>query len=220
MIRFPTDLYLILDPAVIPQRDLLGAAQEAIRGGVRMIQFREKNGGRKQTYETAVRLRDLTRQEKVILIINDDLDLAMAVEADGVHLGQEDLPIVRARAVLGMDRIIGGSAHTMDQALSAQKAGADYLGIGPIYPSPTKQARPPLGPDLLSRIRSKISIPLFAIGGISEQNVREVLLAGADGVACISAVLSVPGGTSDIRKAAERLLEIIRLTKAQTARAV
>ena len=219
MIRFPTDLYLVMDPAVIPQHDLLEAAEEAIRGGVRMIQYRVKEGGRRQTYEAARRLRDLTRREKVILIINDDVDLAMAIEADGVHLGQEDLPIARVRALLGPDPIIGASAHTVDQALSAQKAGADYLGIGPIFPSPSKQARPPLGPEILSKIRSKVAIPLFAIGGITEANVREVLLTGADGVACISAVFSASHRLPDIRKTAERLLEIIRLTKAQTARA-
>ena len=209
MSRIPTDLYLILDAAVIPHRDLLEAAQAAIAGGVRMIQYREKEGEKNKAYRTACGLHDLARKENVVFIINDDVDLTLASEADGVHLGQEDLPIAKTRSLLGPDRIIGGSAHTLGQALAAQEAGADYLGIGPIFPSPTKQARPPLGCGILSKLRHKILIPLFAIGGISEQNIPEVLSAGADGVACVSAVLSQP----NIRETTQRLLQIIRFTK-------
>ena len=148
----------------------------------------------------------MTRRYGALLIINDDVDLVLAVNADGVHLGLEDLPLSAARTLLGPGRIIGASVHTVEQARFAEQEGADYLGVGPIFPSPTKQARPPLGCKILREIKNETHIPLIAIGGITVDNVWQALDGGADGAACISAVLSAP----DIRKAAEGLLRTIR----------
>lgn len=205
MKRFPTDLYLILDPAIIPLRDPQEIAREAIEGGIRMIQYRDKRAERTLAYHIACGLLELIRKENGILIINNDVNLALAIGADGVHLGLEDLPIERARVLLGPDRIIGGSVHTFEAALAAQGAGADYLGVGPIFPSPTKQLRVPLGCDILKEFRRRVHVPIFAIGGISLDNIESVLLNGADGVACISAILTRP----DIRGTSQQMLQAI-----------
>jgi len=142
----------------------------------------------------------------VTFMINDEVDLAMAVEADGVHLGQEDLPLSAARALLGPQRVIGISAHTLDQAREAEAGGADYLGIGPVFSSTTKQARPPLGCESLKEFRRQVRIPIIAIGGISALNVRQVMAAKVDGVAVVSAVLSQP----DVTAATAELAAILR----------
>jgi thiamine-phosphate pyrophosphorylase len=142
----------------------------------------------------------------VALIINDRVDLAMAVEADGVHLGQEDLPLSVARALLGPQRVIGISAHTLDQAREAEAGGADYLGIGPVFSSTTKQARPALGCESLIQFRRQVRIPIIAIGGISALNVRQVMAAKVDGVAVVSAVLSQP----DVTAATAELVGILQ----------
>jgi thiamine-phosphate pyrophosphorylase len=205
MKRFSTDLYLILDPAIIPLRDPQEVAQEAIEGGIRMIQYRDKRGSRTLSYRIACGLLEIIRKENGLLIINDDVDLALAIGADGVHLGLEDLPIERARVLLGTERIIGGSVHTLEAAVAAQEAGADYLGIGPIFPSSTKQARVPLGCDILKEFRKKVHVPIFAIGGISLNNIESVLVNGADGAACLSAILTHP----DIRRASQQMLLVI-----------
>jgi thiamine-phosphate pyrophosphorylase len=205
MKRFPTDLYLILDPAIIPLRDIQEVAREAIEGGIRMVQYRDKQSERTIAYRIACGLLNLIRKENGILIINDDVDLALAVGADGVHLGLEDLPIERARVLLGPERIIGGSVHTFEAAVAAQEAGADYLGIGPIFPSPTKQPRAPLGCDILKEFRRRVHVPIFAIGGISLNNIESVFSNGADGAACISAILTRP----DIRGTSQQMLQAI-----------
>jgi thiamine-phosphate pyrophosphorylase len=150
-------------------------------------------------------LKALAHRSGVTLIINDGVDLTMAVEADGVHLGQEDLPLSTARALLGPHRIIGISVHTLEQAREAEAGGADYLGIGPIFSSTTKQARPPLGCELLKQFRREVRIPIIAIGGISASNVRQVMAAKVDGVAIVSAVLSQP----DVAAATAELMAIL-----------
>ena len=214
MKRFPIDLYLILDPEVIPERDLQQVAEEAMAGGVRMIQYRDKKGSKKRAYQTASRLLELTRGSNGVLLINDDVDLALAVGANGVHLGQEDLPIDKARALLGPERIIGGSARTFEQAVAVQEAGADYIGIGPIFSSPTKQVKPSLHPSILTEFRHRVRVPIFAIGGISHQNMDSVLMSGADGIACISAILTQP----DIRGTVQRMLWEIRRIKKEAGK--
>ncbi len=205
MKRFPTDLYLIIDPVIIDRKDPREVAKKAIEGGIRMIQYRDKQSSKKHVYRSACDLLELTRKENSFLIINDDVDLALVIDADGVHLGQEDLPISKARALLGPERIIGRSVHTFEAALAAQEDGADYLGIGPIFPSSTKQSRAPLGYDVLREFRCRVHVPIFAIGGISLNNIESVLINGADGVACVSAILARP----DIRDATQQILQAV-----------
>jgi len=201
----PTHLYLILDHDLLAGRSLTDVAAAAISGGVKHIQYRAKNLSKRDAYFNAIRLMALAHRSGVTLLINDGVDLAMAVEADGVHLGQEDLPLSAARALLGPNRIIGISVHTPDQAREAEDGGADYLGIGPVFSSTTKQARPPLGCDALKQFRRLVRIPIIAIGGISASNVREVMAAKVDGVAVVSAVLS----RTDVGAAAAELMAIL-----------
>ena len=211
MKRFPTDLFLIIDPSVLPDKDPVSLAEDALAGGVRMIQFRDKKGTREKVYHTACAILERTRTARAILIINDDLDLALACKAEGIHLGQDDFPLQEARKILGSERIIGISAHTPVQARTAADHGADYLGVGPIFPSPTKKARPALGCEILKEIKRDSKIPIFAIGGLGLENSPSALKAGADGIACISAILNQP----DITKASQQMLEVIHSVKEQ-----
>jgi thiamine-phosphate pyrophosphorylase len=199
-------LHLILDQDALPTASPAEAAAAAIAGGVKFIQYRAKNLSKREAYSHSLRLRELAHQNGVTLLINDWADLALAVQADGVHLGQDDLPPSAARAVLGPERIIGVSAHTLEQAKAAESEGADYLGVGPIFPSRTKQARPPLGCAFLRRIRAEIRIPIVAIGGITARNLRQVTATGVDGVAVVSAVLGRP----DIARAAAELISLLK----------
>jgi len=186
----PTGLYLILDPDALKGRSLMDAASAAIRGGVRYIQYRAKNLSQLEAFSQASRLKELVHRSGCTLIINDSVDLALAVEADGVHLGQEDLPLSVARSLMGPQRIIGISVHTLDQAREAESGGADYLGVGPVFSSGTKQARPPLGSGALIPFRQQVRIPIIAIGGITVLNMDQLAAAKVDGVAVVSAVLS------------------------------
>ncbi|HZD61002.1 MAG TPA: thiamine phosphate synthase, partial [Anaerolineae bacterium] len=167
----------------------IGVAAAAIEGGASIIQYREKSASSRTLLETAGRLRELTAGAGVKLIINDRVDIALAVGADGVHLGQDDMPLEVARHIMGDTYIIGISATNLDEAIAAAKNGADYIGLGPIYPTPSKEdAAPPIGLEGLSTVASAVSVPVVAIGGITIDNVEEVVMAGADGIAVISAV--------------------------------
>ena len=204
--RPPSGLYLILDHDLLAGRSLVDVAEAVISGGVKHIQYRAKGLSKREAYFNALQLKALAHRSGVTLIINDRADLAMAVEADGVHLGQDDLPLSAARALLGPNRIIGISVHTLEQAREAEAGGADYLGVGPIFSSTTKQARPPLGCDVLKQFRREVRTPIIAIGGISASNVRQVMAARVDGVAVVSAVLSRP----DVATATAELVGILR----------
>ena len=185
-------LYLITDTAIILGLPLQEAIQKAILGGLKFLQYREKNLTPSISYEVAKVQRRIAQEAGVIFIVNDDVSLALAVEADGVHLGQEDLPIREARKILGGQGLIGISTHSVQEALAAEKDGADYIGLGPIYHTTTKQTRPPLGCGIIREVKEKVRIPIFAIGGINLINLKEVLEAGATGVALISAILTSP----------------------------
>jgi thiamine-phosphate pyrophosphorylase len=174
---------------------------DAIAAGVRFFQYRSKRGPRKYIYETCVRLALLARAAGVLFIVNDHADIAAAVDADGAHLGQDDLPIEFARKMLGTKKLIGISTHNREQALAAEQAGADYVGFGPVFETSTKDAGTVQGCEALTLIRKTVSIPVIAIGGITHANVRDVLNAGADGVAIISAILSAP----DMRQAVDKM---------------
>jgi len=164
--------------------------QQALDAGVTFFQYRNKDGARKGVYETALMLARIARNARACFIVNDHADIAAAVDADGVHLGQDDLPVEFARRLLGKDKLIGISTHSLEQAVAAEAAGADYIGFGPIFPTVTKDAGQTQGIQNLSIIRQTVTLPVIAIGGIKHSNVRDVILSGADGVAVISAILS------------------------------
>ncbi len=170
-------------------RSLIEGVSDALAGGASLIQYREKQATRARMYETARTLREVTESHHAVLIINDQVDLALAVGADGVHLGQDDLPVWAARKVLGPRAIVGRSTHSLLQARQAQVDGADYIGFGPIFKTPTKPSSiVPLGIAAIADIKREVALPLYAIGGIQFSHLSEIMAAGADGVAVISGV--------------------------------
>jgi thiamine-phosphate pyrophosphorylase len=158
-----------------------------LKAGVRFIQYRQKEGTRREICEEAAKLRKLTRYFDAALIINDHADIALAVDADGVHLGQDDLPLAEARRIMG-GKIVGISTHDLEQAKSAEAGGADYIGFGPVFRTATKDAGEPRGVDNLREIKQNVRIPLIAIGGINVDNIESVLQTGADALAVASAI--------------------------------
>ena len=194
-------LYVISDTGFSIGRGHEEVVLAAIRGGAGVVQLREKALSLKDIYPVALRLRDITRDAGVVFIVNDSVELAMAVEADGVYLGQGDMPVGIARKLLGEGRLIGISTHSLEEALTAEADGADYIGFGPIYKTSTKDSGTPKGPEGLRAIREKINIPIVAIGGIDAENASAVIQAGADAVAVISAVTAV----EDITAAAKNI---------------
>lgn len=196
-------LYIILDPSVCPTRPLVEVLTAATEAGVSLFQYRNKTASMKEAYVEALALRQAAAELGVIFIVNDRCDLALAVDADGVHLGQGDLPLNLARKVLGLDKLIGISTHNPDQVRDATAGKPDYLGFGPIFTPGSKQDHDPVvGLAGLRTMRALTSLPVFAIGGIQIDQVGDVIQAGADGVAVISAILKAP----DIRHAVKSFL--------------
>ncbi|UCH44177.1 MAG: thiamine phosphate synthase, partial [Nitrospiraceae bacterium] len=181
-------LYLITD------RTLSGLShvemvREALDAGIRTVQLREKRMPKNAVFREALKVRQISARKKALFIINDYLDIALAVKADGVHLGQSDLPVEEARRVAGKDIIIGISTHNLRQAKAAQKGGADYIGFGPLFPTSTKDAGLPRGIEKLRELKKHITIPIAAIGGIGVENINAVMENGADACAVISGIL-------------------------------
>lgn len=186
-------LYVILDPSVSPDRSLPDILKTAATAGARMFQYRNKTAPMKDAYAQALLLRKIALESGVLFVVNDRCDLALAVDADGVHLGQGDLPLHLARKVMGADKLIGISTHSPQQVSAATAGGPDYLGFGPIFPPGSKADHDPVvGLQGLRAIRSLTALPIFAIGGITVDRTEEVMRAGADGVAVISAILKAP----------------------------
>jgi len=187
-------LYLITDEQLSQGKSHLQIADAAIQGGADVIQLRDKSASSRELYDSAGQIRELTRKNKIPFILNDRLDIALAVQADGLHVGQTDLPVKVARKVLGASGILGVSAGSLQEAILAEQDGADYLGVGPVYEARgTKaDAGEPRGLTLISQIRQHCNIPIIAIGGITPENANEVLKAGASGVAVISAIIAAP----------------------------
>lgn len=199
-------LYVIVDRNAVGRRDLIYVAREAIAGGADVIQLRDKDTTVEDLIKVGRALRKLTYKSDVLFIVNDRTDIAKAVDADGVHLGQDDLPIKIARSILGRHKIIGLSTHSISQAEEAQRKGADYIGVGPIFATPTKPEYKAVGVDLIRKVKGKIKIPFVAIGGIDESNLGKVLTAGASRIAVVRAVC----GAKNIRRAARNLKERLR----------
>jgi thiamine-phosphate pyrophosphorylase len=196
-------LYLILDANAFAARDPVDVVTAAAAAGARLFQYRDKGASMKEAYRQAVRLRQVCADVGAIFIVNDRCDLAMAVDADGVHLGQGDLPLKHARSLMGVDRLIGVSTHRLDEVEEATRSGADYIGFGPIFETGTKADHEPVvGLEGLRQARARTRLPIFAIGGVSLETVPEIKHAGADGVAVISGVAKAP----DIEKAVRAFL--------------
>ena len=201
-------LYLITDRRLFSDdHSLFTAIEEALKGGVKAVQLREKDLATRSLLSMAYSLRELTSAYRAKLFINDRVDIAMAVEADGVHLGGESMPAFAARKAAGKAMLIGVSAHSIGEAKKAEEEGADFITLGPIFETPSKiKYGPPLGPGLLRETREKISIPVFAIGGIKKERVGSVLESGASGMALISAIL----GSEDIRSNTEEFMRLLK----------
>ncbi len=194
--------------------DELTRIKEACRGGADIIQLRSKTLDRDILIETGKAIRDVTAEEGVLFIVNDDPEIALAVGADGVHLGQDDRPISAARKIFGKKHLlIGKSTHSVEQAIAAEKEGADYIGIGPIFSTPTKLRYGAVGLQLIKEVKNVVRIPTVAIGGIDASRIPSVIKAGADRVAVVRAVF----GASDVYEAAKKLKEeILRFTQDDT----
>jgi thiamine-phosphate pyrophosphorylase len=199
-------LYLVTDRGLAKGRSTLEIVKAAVAGGVTCVQLREKDCSTREFIRQAIEIKDFLKARGVPLIINDRVDVAQAVEADGVHLGQTDMPLEIAKKILGGSMIIGISAESLEDALEAEKGGADYLGVSPIFATPTKtDTAPPLGLEGLRSIRKAVKIPLVGIGGLNRQNSAAVIQSGGDGVAVVSAIVAA----ADPAKAAGELKRII-----------
>ena len=205
------DLYLITDRrSLAPGRDLLATVRSALLGGVRAVQLREKDLSAAELYPLARELRRLTREFSARLLINDRVDLALAVDADGVHLGSHSLPIAVARQLLGDQRLIGVSTHHHDEVNSAVAAGADFVTFGPVYPTPSKAAYgPPLGLEPLAAACAHAPLPVFALGGVSAARILELRAVGCSHVALIADIMSAADPTA----AAQSLLKVLSREK-------
>lgn len=197
-------IYLVTDDGCLQGRALIDCVREALEGGVTLVQYRAKTASSAEMYAEALQLKALCDSFNVPLIINDRLDIAMAVGAAGVHLGQDDLPCAAARKILGEDYIIGVSAHNPAEARAALLCGADYLGCGAVFGTATKADVKKLGTDGLAAICREKGLPVVGIGGVTADNYREVRAAGADGAAIVSGILAQP----DIRTTVEAIARI------------
>lgn len=206
-------LYLVTDRNCLQQQTLEQAVEQAILGGVTLVQLREKAIASKEFYERALRIKAICHHYNVPLLINDRVDIALAVEADGVHIGQSDLPCGVVRQILGKDKIIGVSARTAQQAIQAQADGADYLGVGAMFATSTKQDAKTVSVETLNDIRQSVTLPIVAIGGINHttlpalQQALQAADTSIDGVAVVSAIL----GQKDVKLASEQLKKMIKI---------
>lgn len=199
-------LYLVTDRGLSGGRPTRDIVESAIRGGVTCVQLREKSAATKDFIREAIGIKGLLAAAGIPLIINDRLDVALAVRADGVHLGQKDMPLEMARAITGDRLIIGISVESAEDAAAAEKGGADYLGVSPIYATPTKtDTAPALGLEGLSEIRRTVKLPLVAIGGLNRDNAAAAIRSGADGIAVVSAIVAAV----DPEQAANDLARVI-----------
>lgn len=196
--------YLVTDHKGLTNDEILDIIEEALKGGTSIVQIREKTASTKDFYELALQVKEITQKYDVPLLINDRLDIAIAIDADGVHIGQDDMPALKAREILGEDKIIGVSAATIEEAKKAEADGADYIGTGAVFPTATKDDAPSITKEDLSEITSSISIPTVAIGGITLENAHELKDTGIAGFSVVSAIMSAQSP----KEASEKLREI------------
>ncbi len=201
------ELYLVTDRELskIPFHEMI---KKAVDGGVTVVQLREKKLSTREFIEEALEVKKIIKG--IPIIINDRVDVALAVKANGVHLGNEDMPVDIARRILGRDFIIGASAGSVEEAIEKEKMGADYIAVSPVFSTPTKpDAGPPLGLEGIKEMKKFVKVPLIGIGGINKENVMDVIRSGADGVAVVSAIVS----SEDPEKSAREMKELIKKAK-------
>lgn len=212
--RFDLSVYLVVDPGMAAKTGLCATVAAAVAGGATMVQLRCKDAQLRDFLESARRLKEALRPLQVPLIVNDRLDVALAVGADGLHVGQDDMPVADARRLMGPDAIIGLSVRTLAQAREADAGIVDYVGIGPAYATMTKSdAARPLGPDGFRAVREAVALPAVAIGGIDATNAAPLIRAGADGVAVVSAICAA----ANPEAAARALAESVALARSASA---
>ena len=199
-------LYAVTDRAWLKGETLESQVEKALKGGATFVQLREKELDEAEFLEEAKKLKMLCRKYQVPFVINDNVEIALAVDADGVHVGQSDMETGKVREKLGPDKIIGVSCKTVEQALLAKKHGADYLGVGAMYPTGTKKDATAVTPEVLSEICQAVDIPVVAIGGINKNRLEPLKGTGVDGVAVVSAIFAA----EDIEKATRELKEAVR----------
>lgn len=204
-------LYLCTDRDLMSTDTIEEAVEQAVKGGCTVVQLREKDCSSLEFYETALRVKKITDEYKIPLIINDRVDIALAVIADGVHVGQDDLPAASVRRILGGDKVIGVSAGSVREAVKAREDGADYLGVGAMHATSTKTDADVTTVEELKKIREMVDLPIVAIGGMNKQTLPELKGTGVDGIAVVSAVIAA----DDIERAASELSEAVRSQKKQ-----
>ncbi len=202
-------LYAITDRSSSESKDLKEIVESLAKGGADVIQLREKLLSARELVKIGFELRKITKKFGSLLIVNDRIDIAYAIEADGGHLGQEDLPIEFARKILGRKRLIGISTHSLNQALLAQQRDADYIGLGPVFATPTKPEYKPIGLKPINKASQQIEIPFVAIGGIDIENLEEVIRQGASRVAVVRALMQARDICKATRLFKEKLLQLI-----------
>ncbi|WP_173472595.1 thiamine phosphate synthase [Eubacterium ruminantium] len=199
-------LYAVTDRYWLKEGETLyEKTEEAIRGGATFVQLREKKAGKDEIISLGKGLKELCGRYKVPFILDDDIELTLLLDADGIHVGQNDRPAAEVRKLIGPDRILGVSAHSVEEALRAEKDGADYLGVGAAFATGTKKDASPLSHDTLQAICEAVNIPVVAIGGITEENVSELAGRGVSGVAVVSAIY----GQDDVEAAAARMKKLV-----------
>lgn len=198
-------LYLVTDSDILKDRNFYECIEEALKGGVTMLQLREKEASGKEFLEKAIKLRELTKKYNVKFIINDRVDIAMLCDADGVHVGQSDIPADEVRKLIGKDKIVGVSARTIEEAMVAKENGADYLGVGAMFTTTTKLDAKSVTIDQLKAIKKEVKLPIVTIGGLSLNNIEKLKECNIDGFAVVSAIL----GAVDIKLECEKWIEKI-----------
>ena len=202
-------LYAVTDAAWTGDQTLIEQVREALEGGISFLQLREKKLSEEDFLKEAVEIKKLADQYKVPFVINDNIEIARKVNADGVHVGQDDMPVEEVRKLLGENKIIGVSAHNVEEAMKAEEGGADYLGVGAVCATSTKSEATVVTMEEMSKICQSVSIPVVAIGGINKDTIMKLKGTGVDGVAVVSGIF----GAKNIRKAAKELLEITKEMK-------
>ncbi|WP_406659656.1 thiamine phosphate synthase [Methanolobus sp. ZRKC3] len=205
------DFYLVTDSG-LSKKGTLSDVEDAVRSGCKIVQYREKNMSTKEMVCEASRIKSICGS-KAIFLVNDRIDVALAVDADGVHIGQDDMPIDTARKLLGHSKIVGLSTHNVEQAIAAEKSGADYIGLGPIFNTSTKKdAGDGVGAHMIRKVKDAINIPVVAIGGINKENCLPVIEGGTDGLVAISAVVC----SDDVKKETKDFIDLILNTRSET----
>ncbi len=200
------DIYPVTCEKLSEGRDNIKVLEDVLAGGAKIVQLREKDWSKKHLYEVALEFKRRTQNHSALLIVNDHVDVALAAGADGVHLGRSDLPLPAARRI-APELILGASSHSLDQAMEAQKSGADYVNIGPLFSTQTKEENNPLGVEAINTITPGLDIPFTVMGGIKMENISRVLEAGAGKIAMVSGIIKAPDIKERVRELREMILQ-------------